>query len=96
MYRSPSILGGGAAGAADLGSSSKYSSLKHILNAEVDEVSWATVVVPGLAGILSQMRTLITKWLVGVPLRTPLDRPHLAKGKQANIPALILVAGGQP
>jgi len=37
------LAGGGAAGAADLGSSSKYSYQKQIANVEVDEVSQATV-----------------------------------------------------
>lgn len=44
---------GGAAGAADLGSSSKYSYEKQTLNAEVEAVSPTTAFVRGLVGNLS-------------------------------------------
>jgi len=41
-------MGAGAAGAADLGSSSKYSYEKQTLSAEVEEVSPTTAFVRGL------------------------------------------------
>jgi len=43
-------MGTGAAGAADLGSSSKYSYEKQTLSAEVEEVSPTTAFVRGLVG----------------------------------------------
>jgi len=49
----PLLAGGGAAGAADLGSSSKYSSKKQTLNVEVEEGSSATAFARGLGGNLS-------------------------------------------
>jgi len=49
----PPLVGDGAAGAADLGSSSKYSNLKQTLNVEVEEGSPATSNARGLVGNLS-------------------------------------------
>ena len=43
-------MGTGAAGAADLGSSSKYSYERKTLSVEVEEVSPTTVFVRGLVG----------------------------------------------
>jgi len=52
-------MGGGAAGAADLGSSSKYSNTKQTLNVEVEEGSPATSFARGLAGNLSLTGNLL-------------------------------------
>lgn len=53
MRRSLPVSVGGAARAADLGSSSKYSYEKQTLNAEVEEVSPTTAFARGLVGNLS-------------------------------------------
>jgi len=64
------LSGGGAAGAADLGSSSKYSNTKQTLNVEVEEGSPATSFARGLVGNLS---------LTGNPLCVP-EQPRLGPG----------------
>lgn len=53
MRRSVPVSGRGVAGAADLGSSSKYSYEKQTLNAEVEAVSPTTAFVRGSVGRLS-------------------------------------------
>lgn len=62
MRRSLQVSAGGAARAADLGSSSKYSNAKQTLSAEVEEVSPTTAVARGLVGNLSLTGNLNGDW----------------------------------